>query len=58
VINAAAGRRHLLDLDHLRTGRACAGERADFAVAVVSRLIVLARTKKTVWAGDAVASLN
>src|SRR5262245_23212815 len=58
VINAAADRHHLLDLDHLRTDRACAGGRAAFAVAVVSRLIVLVRTKKTVWVGDAVASLS
>src|SRR5262245_34924259 len=34
-INAAADRRHLLDLDHLRTDRACAGKRAAF-VAVVA----------------------
>src|SRR5262245_62324031 len=37
VINAAADRRHLLDLDHLRTDRACAGGRAAFAVAMVAR---------------------
>jgi hypothetical protein len=35
--NAAAGRHHLLDLDHLRTDRACAGGRAASAVAVVAR---------------------
>ena len=37
MINAAADRHHLLDLDHLRTDRACAGGRAAFAVAMVAR---------------------
>jgi hypothetical protein len=36
-LNAAADRHHLLDLDHLRTDRACPGRRTDFAVAVVAR---------------------
>jgi hypothetical protein len=37
VINAAADRHHLLDLDHLRTDRACAGGRPAFAAALVAR---------------------
>jgi hypothetical protein len=38
VINAATDRRHLLDLDYLRTDRACARGRAAFAAAVVATM--------------------